>query len=73
MEYNVWGNPFTHEEHSRTTYSKEDLDQEILPFKKPRQTCAWCGQRNRFDGLFEYDNSGVLVCSKVCHKTYFNL
>ena len=59
-----WGNPYTHEEHSRTSYSKKDLG--------VRENCEWCGQLNRHGGLFEYNNSGKLFCSKGCHDTYYN-
>lgn len=59
-----WGNPYTHEEYSRTTYSKKDLH--------PKETCHWCGNRNRFGGLFSYNCSPKKFCSKECHKIYYS-
>lgn len=59
-----WGNPYNHEEHSRTSYNKNDLDQ--------FETCAWCGERNRRNGLFSYDKHDEKFCSKECFTVYFN-
>ena len=69
-----WGNPYTHEEHSRTSYSKEDI---LLNRVSTRcfgreKNCEWCGQLNRHGGLFEYNDSGKLFCSKSCHDTYYD-
>ena len=66
-----WGNPYTHEEHSRTSYSKEDMKCHNFP-PYSAGTCEWCGQLNRHGGLFEYNDSGKLFCSKSCHDTYYN-
>jgi len=59
-----WGNPYTHEEHSRTSYHWHELNDNT--------TCAWCGNRNGYNGLFEYDHSDKLFCSKECHNIYFS-
>lgn len=57
-----WGNPYTHEEYSRTSYCKDEL------FKD--QTCEWCGHRNSYNGLFAYNGSEELFCSKECYRIY---
>ena len=53
----TWGNPYTHEEHSRES-SPANGD-----------TCDWCGQRKRT--LYKYDNSRGWFCNKECHKAYY--
>ena len=62
------GNPYTHEEHSRTSYSKEDIETGVCS----ATDCAWCGGLNQYDGLFEYNESGQVFCSKSCHDSYYN-
>ena len=57
-----WGNPYTHEEHSRVSWSWEELHVD--------DTCNWCGNRNRYNGLFSYNGDGELFCSKSCYETY---
>lgn len=59
-----WGNPYTHEQHSRTSYHRNELNWQT--------TCEWCGTLNGHGGLFEYDKSGKLFCSKQCHNIYFS-
>jgi len=56
------GNPYTHEEHSRTSHAAWELS--------GIHTCEWCGQRNGHKGLFEYDHTGKLFCSKQCFIAY---
>jgi len=46
-------------------YTEEDLED--------HQVCAWCKERSKQDGLFEYDDYGVLFCSLDCHEQYFSL
>jgi len=62
MKEIIKGNPYTHEEHSRIAWLPEELDE--------KESCAWCGQRNKYNGLFEYNNSGQLFCSMDCFKSY---
>ena len=59
-----WGNPYSHEEHCRNSYPSDELRQD--------ETCAWCGNRNAKDGLFEYYDTGVKFCSKGCFKAYYD-
>ena len=49
----------------RVYYKKEELED--------HQVCAWCKERSKQDGLFEYDDYGVLFCSLDCHEQYFSL
>ena len=57
----TWGNPYTHEEHSRTTYSKRDL---LYGYG----CCDWCGQiRYR---LYSYDGHKGIYCNKDCYDSY---
>jgi len=58
----VWGNPFTHEEHSRISYSTHDL--------ALSNNCAWCGGRNGHGGLFQYEGFEEFFCCKSCFITY---
>ena len=55
-------NQYTQKKHSRTSYCKDEL------FKD--QTCILCGNRNNHNGLFQYDDSKELFCSKDCYHTY---
>jgi len=64
MKKSFWGNPYTHEEHSKTTWAREDIRKD--------ETCDWCGNRNRWDGLFSYDGDTHKFCSKGCARAYHN-
>ena len=70
-----WGNPYTHETHSRASFSSDDLATNNVPsfYFGKEKTCEWCGNLNRTGGLFEYNNSGKLFCSKGCHRSYFTI
>lgn len=58
----TWGNPYTHEEHTRTCYSAKDL---LYGYG----VCSWCGQiRTR---LYTYNGSNKLVCNKECYKALY--
>jgi hypothetical protein len=65
MKTSVYKNAKTHEDGKRAYYEKEEL--------RDHQVCEWCGKRNKWNGLFEHDNCGVLVCSYHCHKQYFSM
>ena len=59
----TWGNPYTHEEHTRTCYSAKDL-------MYGYGICEWCGQiRHR---LYTYDGSNKLVCHLECYKSLYS-
>ena len=67
MNYIVKGNPYTHAENSRTTYTKADL---LYGYG----TCYWCG--NVKHTLYRYNDSMPvqlmgqkvkLFCNKSCY------
>jgi hypothetical protein len=58
-----WGNPYTHEEHSRTSWAAEELGE--------HETCEWCGNRNGHGGLFQYNEMPKKFCCKDCYETYY--
>jgi hypothetical protein len=66
----TWGNPYTHEEHKRTSYNKNDL-------LHGYGVCNWCG--NVKTTLYTYDvmpapnlmgQKVALFCGKECYKAY---
>ena len=61
MQTMTWGNPYTHEEHSRTTYTSKDL-------LHGYGVCDWCGQV-RFR-LYQYDGRKGIFCAKDCYRSY---
>ena len=64
MKTMTWGNPYTHEEYSRTSYNAEDIK------GMSTNECEWCGNTNAKGGLFEYERTGHYFCSKDCFKAY---
>ena len=54
----TWGNPYTHEEHSRT----------CIPNLEGHKKCDWCG--NNPKRLFKYDGDIHRFCNKICYKDY---
>jgi hypothetical protein len=59
-----WGNPFTHEEHKRITYSKSDAR-----YQERQGRCNWCGQVRR--RLYAYDGHEGLFCNRTCFRDYY--
>lgn len=64
-----WGNPYTHEEHSRTTWtaiawSNYSYRPSIMKF-----SCDWCGcEKQR---LYSYDGDDMhKFCNKECKEAY---
>ena len=57
-----WGNPYTHEEHSRTTYTARDL---LYGYA----TCDWCGQVR--DRVNSYDGRPKVFCNRECYRDYY--
>lgn len=56
------GNPYTHEEHSRTVYGAKDL---LYGYG----VCDWCGQiRHR---LFSYDGRRGIFCNQECFRAFY--
>jgi len=71
MNYIVKGNPFTHSEHSRTTYTKHDM---LYGYG----VCYWCG--NVKTTMYRYNDSDPielqgqtvnLFCSKSCYESTY--
>lgn len=59
----TWGNPYTHEEHSRTTYTRKD-------FLYTDWACSWCGQRK--PRLYGYDGRPRIFCDKQCYQAFYS-
>ncbi len=68
MTRQEWGNPYTHEEHSRTCYARAEA---------PADNCDWCGQKPK--RLYNYDGWRVgtlghsrpaVYCNRQCHNAY---
>jgi hypothetical protein len=59
MKKTKWMDQSTGEEGFRISYDWKDL--------LSHQTCIICGNRSGFNGLFAYDDSGELFCSKECY------
>ena len=58
------GSPYSHEEHSRTSYAAHECQ---------TPSCAWCGAQPKT--LFNYDGETrnrrpVLFCNQKCHDAY---
>lgn len=58
MAKREWGNPYTHEEHSR----------ESIPGREHPCGCDWCGQKRRV--LFRYDRRKGWFCNLECHNSF---
>ena len=68
----------SHDAFSRDSLARQHRPARTLPYGS---SCAWCGNRNRHGGLFQYgterdDRPGRvnwhsgLYCSKACHDSY---
>jgi hypothetical protein len=55
------GNPYTHEEHERTSYN-------VAKGETAKKTCSWCGQEQQT--LYQYDRTKGVFCSKSCWRSY---
>ena len=66
----TWGNPYTHEEHSRTTYTAKDfLYGSSEKVRRHGATCDWCGQvRGR---VYAYDGGSKVFCNRNCYQDYY--
>jgi len=59
----TWGNPYTHEEHSRHCIGNNENMGYLV------RSCVWCGQSpNR---LFRYDGDSRWFCNKECYNCYW--
>mgnify|MGYP001581414318 CR=1 FL=1 len=55
------GNPYTHEERTRTSYGRKDL---LYGYG----VCDWCGQiKHR---LYSYDGNQKIFCNRECYRSY---
>lgn len=61
MKTTVWGNPYTHKEHSRTSYGKKDL-------RYGYAVCDWCGYIRR--RVYSYNGNRKLFCNARCYESY---
>jgi len=59
-----WGNPYSHEEHSRESLPKSEWISEGV------DSCDWCGSEPRT--LFKYDGTDGWFCNKDCWDAYHN-
>lgn len=59
----TWGNPYTHEEHSRECHPNNPKTHWVM-------SCDWCGQKPR--RLYRYDGDRHWFCNRDCYNSYHN-
>ena len=58
-----YGNPYTHYEFKRESFSTRELKE-----LHNKNTCDWCGNTPKV--LFSYNNDKHLFCNKSCYESY---
>lgn len=68
-----WGNPYTHEEHSRECIPNKPTGETLMG--KPLTSeghwvtsCNWCGQEPA--RLYRYDGDSHMFCNRECYLSY---